>query len=194
MSVQRVRWNDGEASLVTHLSLVLGGASAHAESTPTATAAPVLLRRGRAADVPALVELMRDYSAQGLLLPRTAEQIERDIAQYTVAVDAQGIVGCAALRPFTPVLAEVCAVAVAERAQGMGIGGMLIESIVEEATRAGIQQLFALTLRESFFNRLGFRTGLIAEVPEKVWADCAGCPVRSACREIMVVRDLESAR
>ena len=36
--------------------------------------------------------------------------------------------------------------------------------LVEEATRAGYEQLFALTLRESFFNRLGFRTGLIADV------------------------------
>lgn len=197
MSVPRVRWRAGEESLVTQLTLVLGGGAADPGVSPVGVApgtAPVLLRRARPVDVPALVDLMRDYTKQGLLLPRTAEQIARDIDQYTVAVDSQGLVGCVALRPFTPVLAELCALAVAERAQGHGLGGLLVESVVEEATRVGCEQLFALTLRESFFNRLDFRTGLIADVPEKVWADCERCPVRAACREIMVVRDLTSAR
>ena len=197
MSVPQVRWHGGEESLLTQLTLVLGGEVAQPAARPAEAVpgtAPVLLRRARPADVRVLVELMRDYTKQGLLLPRTAEQIARDIDQYTLAVDSQGIVGCVALRPFTPVLAELCALAVDGRAQGRGVGGMLVESVVEEASRAGFEQLFALTLRESFFNRLGFRTGLIADVPEKVWADCAGCPVRAACREIMVVRDLTSAR
>jgi amino-acid N-acetyltransferase len=111
-----------------------------------------------------------------------------------VAVRGRGIVGCGSLRVYTPALAEVCALAVAEPMQGRGLGRALVESIMEEAERAGIRQLFALTLEERFFNRLGFRTGRIAEVPEKVWADCEGCPVRNACREIMVVRELGPAR
>ena len=157
-------------------------------------AAPMLLRRARPTDVPAIAALVAEYARWGLLLPRSAEAIARDIDTFTVAVDAQGIVGCGALRCYTPTLAELCSLAVAELCHGQGVGGRIVESIVEAAEQAGIRQLFALTLRERFFNRLGFRTGLIADVPEKVWADCAGCALRAACREIMVVRDLASAR
>ncbi len=185
------------------LSVVGGRASSPAgvasgaaprQSPAEAFTAPVLLRRARPTDVPAIAALIAEYARWGLLLPRSAEAIERDIDTFVVAVDAHGVIGCSALRIYTPTLAELCSLAVAESYHGRGVGGMIVESIVERAQELGIRQLFALTLRERFFNRLGFRTGLIADVPEKVWADCAGCALRAACREIMVVRDLASAR
>ncbi len=155
--------------------------------------AMVLLRPARMADVPVLHELLDAYAGQGLLLPRTAEQIRRRIDEFTVAVDAYGIVGCGALRLYTPRLAELVALAVAERAQGQGIGGAVVESIVDEAERRGVRRLFALTLREEFFNRLGFRTRPMREMPEKLAADCVACPRRQACNEILVLRELAPA-
>ncbi len=187
-------------------TLPMSGAGGRASSQPRLTveatasgpaeavAAPVLLRAARPADVPAIAALIAEYARWGLLLPRSAEAIGRDVDTFVVAVDAQGVIGCGALRTYTPTLAELCSLAVAEAYHGRGVGGLIVESIVERAHELGIRQLFALTLRERFFNRLGFRTGLIADVPEKVWADCAGCALRAACREIMVVRDLGSAR
>ena len=38
--------------------------------------------------------------------------------------------------------------------------------------------LFALTLQDSFFHRLGFRTVPKELFPLKVWADCRTCPTR----------------
>ncbi len=172
----------------------VASAEGPAPSPVEALTAPVLLRGARATDVPAIAALVAEYARWGLLLPRPADAIARDIDTFVVAVDAHGLIGCGALRVDTPTLAELCSLAVAESYHGRGVGGMIVESIVERAQALGIPQLFALTLRERFFNRLGFRTGLIADVPEKVWADCAGCALRAACREIMVVRDLGSAR
>ena len=161
-----------------------------AEAAPPAV---VLLRRARLADVPVLYELLDAYARQGLLLPRTAEQIAHRIREFTVAVDAHGVAGCGALRLYTPELGEVVALAVADRLQGQGIGRSIVESIVDEAQERGVRRLFALTLRERFFNQLGFVTRPMAEMPEKLAADCASCPRRQACNEILVLRELPLA-
>jgi len=193
VSAQRIRWSEASAAGLARGPLTVAGGTVRVVADEDAPAGAVLLRRARAADVSALYELLERYAAQGLLLPRTREQVAATIEQFTVAVDAHGVAGCGALRPYGPELAEVCALAVAERLQGQSVGRCIVESIVEEAEATGVKRLFALTLREGFFNRLGFRTGRITELPEKVTADCAGCPKRSACDEIMVVRELGCA-
>ncbi len=163
------------------------------EPRRSAPGTPILLRRARSADVPLLHELLDGYARQGLLLPRTPEQIARRIREFTVAVDAHGIAGCGALRLYTRGLAEVVALAVAQRAQGQGVGGAVVEAIVDEARTRGVRRLFALTLRERFFNRLGFQSRPMVEMPEKLAADCASCPRREACNEILVLRELPPA-
>jgi N-acetylglutamate synthase-like GNAT family acetyltransferase len=50
--------------------------------------------------------------------------------------------------------------------------------------------VFALTLRDSFFHRLGFETLPISAFPEKIAADCTGCARRTACNEIAVALTL----
>ena len=67
---------------------------------------------------------------------------------------------------------------------------MLVERIEEEARAVGIGTIFALTLQELFFHRLGFRTVPKELFPLKVWTDCRTCASRDACEEIAVVREL----
>src|SRR6185503_4940146 len=71
------------------------------------TPAIALLRPGRIDDVPQIVPLLDKYVAQGLVLPRSEEQIYRTIREFTVAVDTDGIVGCGALRLYSADLAEI---------------------------------------------------------------------------------------
>ncbi len=188
MSARPIEWSGGAGAGDARLTIVAGDLELAPERAGSATA--VLLRPASYRDVNALHELLDAYARQGLLLPRTPEQISRRIHEFTVAVDAHGIVGCGALRIYTPKLAEVVALAVAERAQGQGIGRVIVESIVDEAGRRGVRRLFALTLRERFFNRLGFHTRPMSQMPEKLAADCALCPKRHACNEILVLREL----
>ncbi len=194
MSARPIHWPAAECGAAAG-PLRIAGDAVESTSAPevTAPAIAVLLRPARYADVSALHALLDAYARQGLLLPRTPEQISRRIHEFTVAVDTHGIVGCGALRLYTLKLAELVALAVAERAQGQGIGRILVESIMDEAERRGVRRLFALTLRERFFNRLGFHTRPMSQLPEKLAADCALCPKRHACNEVLVLRELSPA-
>jgi amino-acid N-acetyltransferase len=154
-------------------------------------AAPlVLLRRGRPDDVRAIMPILNAYVREGLLLPRTEDQVYRSIREFTVAVDADGVVGCGALKLYTRELAEIGALAVHERSHGHGIGTAIVEALVDEARDLGMKRVFALTMSEHFFHRLGFVTVPISQFPHKIAADCAVCMKRASCAEIAVARDL----
>src|SRR5690606_34786572 len=98
------------------------------------------------------------------------------------------ILGCGALRIYNENLAEVCSLAVAEEHQGVGIGGMVVERLVEEAHALGLEEVFALTLRPDFFGHLGFEVTPKENFPLKVWAECSSCTKLHACDEIAVGR------
>ncbi len=147
-------------------------------------------------DVAAMVHLMGPYIATGDLLPRTAADLERDIANYTVATDQHGVViGMGALKPYSSGLAEVIALAVSPRAQGQGVGLGLVERLLDRAAELGFADVFALTRVPGFFHRLGFTTVEKSRFPLKVWFDCARCSRRHACDEIAVhLTDVASRR
>lgn len=171
--------------------LVMTGGSVRLDEAVLATIAPaVRLRPARLADVPAILELLDGFARRGLLLPRTPDQVYRNIREFVVAEDVEGVVACGALRLYSAELAEIGALAVAEHCHGRGIGRCIVDALVEEAERLGLRRVFALTLQEGFFHRLGFRTGRVEEFPQKVAADCASCARRATCLEITVVRDL----
>jgi len=82
--------------------------------------------------------------------------------------------------------------AVEERCQGRGIGRHLVDALLDEARSLGLRRVFALTLQEGFFHRMGFRTTSVAEFPDKIALDCSGCAKRATCAEVAVVLDLDS--
>jgi len=154
---------------------------------PVPSQVTVSTRAATPLDVPAMVQLMGPYIATGDLLPRTATDLERDIAQYTVATDRLGaVIGMGALRPYSSGLAEVIALAVSARAQGQGAGQAIVERLLERAAELGFAEVFALTRVPGFFHRLGFTTVEKVRFPLKVWFDCARCPRRHSCDEIAV--------
>lgn len=158
---------------------------------PTADPALLLLRAARPADMAEVEQLIRGFARRGLLLPKTLDQLHRTFREFLIARDGGGsLLGCVALRVYSPTLAEVSALAVAARAHGRGVGRRLMEGLVHQAGALEIRTLFALTLEEGFFHRIGFRTVARERFPEKIAADCMGCPRRTGCREITVMRDI----
>ncbi|HEX7119674.1 MAG TPA: GNAT family N-acetyltransferase [Longimicrobiales bacterium] len=149
------------------------------------------LRRARLADVVQLSELLDAYARLGLVLPRPVGVLYRHVREFLVAADGGRIVGCGALRLYSPELAEVAALAVAEDCRGRRVGRRIVEALVEEARGFGIRRVFAMTLQEPFFHRLGFRTVPMTDVPEKIAADRDEGIDRAACMKATVVRDLE---
>jgi amino-acid N-acetyltransferase len=70
------------------------------------------------------------------------------------------------------------------------LGRRLVEALVEQARAAGFQQVCALTLVESFFNKLGFVTVDRWTISPKIWYECIYCPKFDACDEIAVLMNL----
>lgn len=158
---------------------------------PFDPAAPVFVRPATIADMLQVEPLINGFAAQNLMLPKTREQLVRLFREFVVAADEHGrVVGCGGLRIFSPTLAEIISLAVDPATQGLGLGGRIVERLVEDAETLGIESVFALTLRDGFFHRLGFRTVPKEMFPAKVWSDCRSCPKLHACDEIAVVTEV----
>lgn len=143
-----------------------------------------------------ITELVNRYAAQNLMLPRTEESVRQTLADWLVAAedrpsdDTPPILGCGALIPLTDTLAEVRSLAVDESQQGKGLGGQIVLYLVQMAREQGYHQICALTLREQFFIRLGFKLVDRWSISPKVWQACIYCPKFHRCDEVAVLMDL----
>ena len=160
-------------------------------STVAAAPARVTIRRAQLTDVEQMYRLLDGYARQGLLLPRRIQDVYRNVREFVVAVDENdAVVGCGGLRVYTPVLAEVVALAVDERCHGKGVGRQIIDTLLADARSFDLVRVFAMTLQPVFFEKMGFATTNVALFPEKIAIDCSGCAKRATCQEITMVLDL----
>ncbi|HEU5013784.1 MAG TPA: GNAT family N-acetyltransferase [Roseiflexaceae bacterium] len=150
----------------------------------------VIVRAATEADIEAIVAVVNENVRQGHLLPRTPENIRASLNTWLVAeVDGQ-VVGIGSLLKMSDVLVEVRSLAVLPAFRSYGVGAKIVQGLVEEARRRGFRTAFALTRAVHFFEKLGFTVTNKERFPEKVWTDCAICPLRHACDETAVVLEL----
>lgn len=155
---------------------------------------PLEVRPARAAEADAIARLNNFFADQHLMLRRTPEMIGIAIDDYLVAVDERGrVLGCGALKEYSPSVAEVAAVAVSSEAQGLGLGRRIVTAVEELARKRGIPEVFALTLEPQFFEALGYLRVDRARYPEKIRRDCIGCARRFACNETCFAKPLRNA-
>ena len=138
-------------------------------SRADATSSKTTVRRAIRADAGPILELVDPYAAQGLMLPRTLQQIAARIDNYVVATDAGGhVVACAALEEYSPSLAEISSVAVAPSHHGQGLGSQVVLGVERLARARDIEELFALSLTDKFFLSLSYELTTISRYPEKL--------------------------
>lgn len=125
--------------------------------------APVF-RQATPADAPAIVALIGRNVASGELLPRTREFVELHARDFIVAEVGSEVAGCVHLDEYAPSLAEIRSLAVAPRAQGLGIGGGLVKELEQLARRRDLVTLFAVSNSGEFFRRLGYEERHIPEL------------------------------
>ena len=176
--------------LETATAVELAGGALPGGALALAAPPAVVVRPARVADMLQVEPLINGFARRELMLPKTVEQLSRNFREFVVAEHEGRIIGCSALRVYTPQLAELGSLAVDESAHGLGVGRKLVTAIETEARRHGIGTVFALTLQDAFFHRLGYRTVPKEMFPLKVWADCRSCPKLHACDEIAVVKEL----
>ncbi len=149
------------------------------------------LRKARMADIPALLELINGYGAQGIMLPRTEFELSENIRDFSVLYSAFHLIGCGALHFYTPTSGEVRSLAVASAFKEQGLGKKIVEALTIEAIQNDLQAIFAFTYVPHFFYKMGFREVERGELPLKVWKDCLRCPKFQCCDEIAMIKQLK---
>ncbi|HET7564498.1 MAG TPA: GNAT family N-acetyltransferase [Gemmatimonadaceae bacterium] len=159
--------------------------------TSAAMSDTAVVRPARARDTDAIVALVNGFAAARVMLPVSREAIALALHNFVVAVDERDrVIGCGALKEYSPSLAEVASVAVSEAAHGRGVGRSIVRAVEALAAVRGIGELFALTLTPQFFEALGYDVADRACYPEKIRRDCLACARRFACAEVCVRRPL----
>lgn len=153
-----------------------------------------LIRTARRGDIRAIAELVGYYARQDELLPRSEEEIRDSLDQWLVSELDGELAAVGSLVPYSDVLVELRSLAVAPDRHGRGLGGQLVEALAEKATDQGYRELFALTRAVQFFAHCGFAVVGMERFPQKVWTDCARCPLRDHCDETPMVRYLRPGR
>jgi amino-acid N-acetyltransferase len=154
--------------------------------------APLIVRPASTADVPAMVELINSYAANGEMLPKSLNQVYQNIRDFCLAERAGRLLGCGALHVLWDNLGEVRSLAVAAEVRGQGIGGRVMQVLLADAAQLGLPRIFALTRRPGFFARWGFAEVERDTLPRKIWVDCIDCIRFPQCDEVAVVRDAEA--
>jgi amino-acid N-acetyltransferase len=123
------------------------------------TAGPIEALRGATIDdIGGVLKLIEPLEAEGILVKRGRELLEREIDRFLVAEHDGMIVGCAALYPFPDEkTGELACLAVHPDYQNRGYGDALLKRVEARARRAGLEQLFVLTTRTAhWFLERGF--------------------------------------
>jgi amino-acid N-acetyltransferase len=149
--------------------------------------ADIQIRKARLADVPGMVELINAYAGSGLMLPRTEFEMCENIRDFSVAERDSELLGCGALHFYTPQMAEIRSLAVAERVKTEGVGRRIVDALIEEGREYELDIVFAFTYVVPFFEKCGFQVVDRGTLPLKAWKDCVRCPHFTACDEVAMV-------
>ena len=144
-------------------------------------------RKAMLPDAAEIHALIRAYSGDGTLLPRSFADICENIRDFVVAEQKGTIVGCGALHIYGPHLCEVRSIAVSPVSHGRGAGHKIVLALVHEARRHRIDSICLFTRIPDFFARLGFGIGRREDLPDKIFKDCLACPRLHCCDEVPMV-------
>jgi amino-acid N-acetyltransferase len=147
------------------------------------------VEKARMGDAPPIHQLVNGFADKGEMLPRALSEVYENIRDFFVVRNEGNVVACASLHIYWSDLAEIRGVAVSEDCQGRQMGRSLIEACLREAKDLDIPEVFCLTFKPSFFEKLGFRQVDTMHLPRKVWAECYRCPKFPNCDEVALICD-----
>ncbi len=127
------------------------------------------LRAAGIEDVGGILQLLRPLEAEGVLVRRSRELLEREIARFVVLEHDHRIVGCAALYPFpNEASAELACLAVDAQSRDRGYGEAILNYMSSLAKAQGMNKLFVLTTRTAhWFIEREFKEGDVSQLPKE---------------------------
>ena len=125
------------------------------------------LRDAGSDDVGGILKLIEPLEADGTLVKRPRELIEREIGQFSVLEHDGCILGCAALYPFADAgMGELACLTVHADYRESGVGERLMKRIEARGRSAGLARLFVLTTRTShWFLKRGYAMAHVEDLP-----------------------------
>lgn len=127
------------------------------------------LRDATINDVGGILKLLQPLEAEGILVRRSRELLEREIDRFVVLEHDRRIIGCAALYPFTEEKsAELACLAIQPSYRDHGYGDALLKHMAAEAQAQGLRKLFVLTTRTAhWFLERGFKEVGVEQLPTR---------------------------
>lgn len=118
-------------------------------------------------DINGIIELIRPLEEQGVLVKRSRERLESELASFTVNVRDNAVLACVALYLFGDSSAgELSCFAVDHAYRKEGRGDRLLEHVLSSAKQAGLTELFVLTTQtEHWFKERGFELAAQDSLP-----------------------------
>ena len=126
------------------------------------------IRAANIDDVGGILRLIQPLEASGVLVERSREQLELEIAYFQVIEKDGMIIACVACIPDkTDNRAELACLAVDENYRNAGLGEQLLQMVEHTAAKQNIPQLFTLTTRTThWFIEHGFSEARDFNLPE----------------------------
>ena len=150
------------------------------------------IRKATVKDIRVIHQLLQHYGQIGELLARPLSELYDHVRDFTVYEEKNTgrVVGCCALQFCWEDLAEIRSLAVQPKYVGQGIGRQLADAVLSEAHRYDIKQVFTLTYRPEFFDRLDFHRIDRSQLPIKIWSGCITCVKYPDCDEIAMMKQI----
>jgi amino-acid N-acetyltransferase len=126
------------------------------------------IRLFRSRDLPDILRLMEPLMQSGILVRRTAEQIQEKKDDYVVFEIDGSVRACGALHDWGEDQGEIAAVATDPLYVGINLGRRIVGRLVEKARKNGMNRVFVLTTcTQDWFESLGFHEAPVHSLPER---------------------------
>ncbi len=141
------------------------------------------IRDATSNDIDSIHEMITSYSAEGILLSRTLDDISRTLDNFLVAEIGGSAVGVITFFDYGDHLKEVRSLAVNKGYLRRGIGSQLLKALITRIRATNTPRIFVLTYTPAFFEKNGFSVINMDTLPEKIWKDCMYCDRQDNCTE-----------
>jgi len=126
------------------------------------------IRAFHSRDLPDVLRLMEPLMQKGLLIRRSAEQIQEKKNDYSVLEIDGSVRACGALHDWGENQGEIAAVATDPGYTDHGLGKKIVGSLIEKAKKAKLKRVFVLTTQsQDWFESLGFKDSNIESLPQQ---------------------------
>ena len=124
------------------------------------------IRPLRSRDLPDILRLMEPLMQKGILIRRSAEQIQEKKGDYVVFEIDGSVHACGALHDWGEAQGEIAAVATDPLYSALGLGRQIVGYLIEKARKNRMRRVFVLTTHtHDWFESLGFREAPVESLP-----------------------------